>query len=325
MTPFTTPTRRGLLALAAATAAPHAMAQEAWPARPVRVIVPWSPGGTADIVSRLLFASVSKQLGKPFVVENRPGAAGTIGGAAAAQSAPDGYTVLYDGTPIAITPALYERLTYDPRRDLVPVFQTISVPQLLLVHPSVQARDVAGFIALAKASPAQLAFASAGNGSLQHLVMELLAQRAGVSFNHIPYRGGAPAVNDVIAGQVQAVFSNVNVSAPFARDGALRALAHTGKGRLASLPDVPPLSDTLPNFETYEFNGVFLPKGTPAPIVEALNRALNAAIVDPEVAERLRAGDLQATPNTPEEFAAFFNAQSDLWQGIVRQAGIRLE
>ncbi|WP_164868053.1 Bug family tripartite tricarboxylate transporter substrate binding protein [Rhodovarius crocodyli] len=306
------------------TLATPALAQESWPARTVRVIVPWAPGGTADIVARLIFTSLSNRLGKPFVVENRSGAGGTVGAAAVAQAAPDGYTILHDGTGISITPALFPQLTYDPRRDFLPVFRPITVPQLVLVNPSLPARDIASFIALAKNTPNRLDAASAGSGSLQHLVMELFAQRAGVQFNHVPYRGGAPAVNDLISGQVQVFFGNVNVSAPFVRDGALRALAHTGSGRLTSLPDVPPLSETLPGFETSEWNGVFLPKGTPAPIVTALNRALNEAIQDPEVAARLRAGDLQATPNTPEEFAAFFEAQSSLWQGFVREHNIRL-
>ncbi|MCK8787057.1 tripartite tricarboxylate transporter substrate-binding protein [Roseomonas sp. NAR14] len=322
--------RRGLLALLGTAAVlplriEEARAEEPWPARPVRVVVPWPPGGTADLVARQLFAAVAARLGRPFVVENRSGATGTIGAGAVVQAAPDGYTVLYDGTGISVTPALFGHLPYDPRRDLVPVFRAVSVPQLMLVNPSLPVRDAAGLVALARSGERRLDAASAGNGSLQHLVMELFARRAGVPLNHIPYRGGAPAVNDLIAGQVQLYFGNVNVSAPFVRDGALRALAHTGRGRLASLPDVPPLSETLPDFETYEWNGVFLPKATPRPIVEALNRALNDAIAEPELAARLRAADLQAAPNTPDEFAAFFAAQSDLWQGFVRQAGIRLE
>jgi tripartite-type tricarboxylate transporter receptor subunit TctC len=195
----------------------------------------------------------------------------------------------------------------------------------VLVNPAGPARDVQGLIDLAKRTPDGLDTASAGNGSLQHLVMERFARAAAVKLNHIPYRGGAPAVNDLIAGQVQIFFGNVNVSAPFVRDGVLRALAHTGWGRLAALPEVPPLSETLTGFETYEWNGVFLPKGTPQPIVEALSPALNAAAVDPALSQRLRQADLQAAPNTPAEFAAFFREQCTTWQGFVREAGIRLE
>jgi tripartite-type tricarboxylate transporter receptor subunit TctC len=315
-------------ACASALAGGRAVAQPAageWPSRTVRVIVPYPAGGTADIAARLFFASVSSRLNQPFVIENRSGATGTIGAGAAAQAAPDGYTVLYDATGLSVTPALFPRLPYDPLQDLVPVFRAATVPQLVLVNPSSPAKDVSALIKLAKETPDGLDTASAGNGSLQHLVMERFARAAGVKLNHVPYRGGAPAVNDLIAGQVQLFFGNVNVSAPFVRDGALRALAHTGRGRLAALPDVPPLSETLPGFETYEWNGVFLPKATPQPIVESLSAALNVAAADPSLSRKLREADLQAAPNTPAEFAAFFREQCTLWQGFVREAGIRLE
>jgi tripartite-type tricarboxylate transporter receptor subunit TctC len=321
--------RTALLGATAAVLAARSAASQSgpgrWPERSVRVIVPYPAGGTADIAARLLFASVAAHLGQPFVIENRSGATGTIGAAAATQAAPDGTTVLYDATGLSVTPALFARLPYDPLRDLVPVFRAVTVPQLVLVNPSSPAKDVAGLIELAKRTPGGLDTASAGNGSLQHLVLECFARAAKAPLNHVPYRGGAPAVNDLIAGQVQLFFGNVNVSAPFVRDGALRALAHTGRGRLAALPDVPALSDTLPGFETYEWNGVFLPKGTPQPIVEALNAALNAAVGEPELADKLRAADLQAAPNTPAEFATFFRDQCTTWQGFVREAGIRLE
>ncbi|MBE9603241.1 tripartite tricarboxylate transporter substrate binding protein [Acetobacteraceae bacterium H6797] len=320
--------RSALLGAAAALAGGKAMAQSAaggWPNRAVRVIVPYPAGGTADVAARLFFTAVSMKLGQPFVIENRSGATGTIGAAAAAQATPDGYTVLYDATGLSVTPALFPRLPYDPMKDLVPVFRAVTVPQLVLVNPSSPAKDLAGLIKLAKETPQGLDTGSAGNGSMQHLVLERFARAAGVKLNHIPYRGGAPAVNDLIAGQLQLYFGNVNVSAVFVRDGALRAMAHTGKGRLSALPDLPPLSDTLPGFETYEWNGVFLPKGTPQPIVAALNAALNEAVSDPALAEKLRTADLQATPNSPAEFAQFFREQSTFWQGFVREAGIRLE
>lgn len=315
-------------AAAAVLASGKAAAQSAagsWPNRSVRVIVPYPAGGTADVAARLFFSTVSTKLGQPFVIENRSGATGTIGAAAAVQAAPDGYTVLYDATGLSVTPALFQRLPYDPMKDLVPVFRALTVPQLVLVNPSSPAKDVAGLIKLAKESPQGLDTGSAGNGSMQHLVLERFARAAGVKLNHVPYRGGAPALNDLIGGQLQLYFGNVNVSTVFVRDGALRALAHTGRGRLAALPDLPPLSETLPGFETYEWNGVFLPKGTPQPIVDALSAALNAAVQDPALAEKLRAADLEAGPNTPAEFGQFFRDQSTFWQGFVRQAGIRLE
>nr|WP_277819349.1 tripartite tricarboxylate transporter substrate binding protein [Pseudoroseomonas vastitatis] len=296
-----------------------------WPDRPIRMIVPYPAGGTADIGARLFAASAGARLGQPIVVENRSGATGTIGAGAAVQAAADGQTILYDATGLSVTPALFPNLPYDPLKDLVPVFRAITVPQLVLVNPSSPARDLAGLIKLARTTPEGLNTASAGNGSLQHLVLERFARAANVRLNHIPYRGGAPAVNDLMAGQVELFFGNVNVSAPFVRGGALRALAHTGRGRLAALPDVPPLSDTLPGFETYEWNGVFLPKGTPQPIVDALNSALNASLAEPELVEKLRAAELQTAPNTPAEFAQFFREQCTLWQGFIREAGFRLE
>lgn len=302
-----------------------AQAPATWPTRPVRVIVPYPPGGTADFVARLLFASVSQRLGQAFVIENRAGATGTIGAAAVANAAPDGQTVLYDATGLSVSPALFPRLSYVPTRDFVPVFQAVTVPQLVLVHPSSGARDVAALVALAKAARGGLNAASAGQGSIQHLVLELFTRTAGAPVNHIPYRGGAPAVNDLLAGQVQLYFGNVNVSAPYVRGGGLRALAHTGRGRLAALPDVPPLSDTFPGFETYEWNGVFLRSGTPRPIVARLNEALNAASAEPDVAEKLRAADLQVGANTPEQFGAFFQEQSERWQRFVREADIKID
>ena len=320
--------RRAALLGAAAFTSGKALAQPgtgAWPSRSVRVIVPYPAGGTADVAARLFFAAVSAKLGQPFVIENRSGATGTIGAGAAVQAAPDGYTVLYDATGLSVTPALFQRLPYDPLQDLVPVFRAATVPQLVLVNPSSPAKDIAGLVKLAKESPDGLDTGSAGNGSLQHLVLERFARAAGVKLNHVPYRGGAPAVNDLIAGQLQLYFGNVNISTVFVRDGALRALAHTGRGQLAALPDLPPLSETLPGFETYEWNGVFLPKGTPQPIVDSLNAALNAAIADQDLAAKLCTADLQAGPNSPAEFASFFRDQCTLWQGFVREAGIRLE
>jgi tripartite-type tricarboxylate transporter receptor subunit TctC len=319
--------RRATLAVAlsglAAAALPAAAQAPAWPARTVRVVVPYPPGGGADTVSRLLFARLSEALGQQFVIENRGGAGGTIGAAAAARAAPDGYTVLYDATAFSVNPALFEgRLPYEVG-DFQPVFLAALVPNLLLVHPSVPARTVAEVIALAKAAPGGLDWASSGNGTVQHLSLELFARQAGVRLNHVPYRGGGPALNDLIGGQVKYFFSNASSSTGHARSGAVRAVAHTGRGRLAPLPDVPPVSDTLPGFETYEWNGVFVPAGTPAEVVARLGAALNAAIREPAVVERLAALNVQARENTPEEFRAFLAAEIERWGRVVREAGIK--
>jgi len=320
--------RRGILAaaagLAAAAAAGASADEVGWPTRPVRVVVGWPPGGTADSVARVLFTEASQRAGQQFVIDNRTGATGMIGSGYVASAAPDGYTILYGTTPLS-TAVLFPQLTFDPARDLVPVFQSITVPQLLLTHPSVAARSVAEVIADAKAHPGTQNWASAGSGGVQHLALELFARRAGIQVNHVPYRGGGPATNDLLAGQVKYYFGNADTAIAYVRSGRLRALCHTGTGRLASLPDLPPLSATLPGFETYEWNGVFVPAGTPQPIVAKLNRLLNETIAVPAVAERLRSLDLQAQANTPEQFAQFFREQSSRWNSFIREANIRLE
>ena len=320
--------RRGLLAGAAGLAALPAGAASAqtadWPKRVVRVIVGWPPGGTADLVARLLFAEVSKRLGQQFVIENRTGATGMIGAGAVAAAAPDGYTVLYGSTPLA-TSILFPQMAFDPQKDLLPVFRSIRVPQLMLLHPSVTAGSVPELIAQLKARREPMEWASAGSGSVQHLALELFARQAGVRVNHIPYRGGAPATNDLIAGVVSGYLGNADTAIAFVKNGNVRALCHTGSGRLAALPDLPPLSDTLPGFETYEWNGVFLPARTPAPIVETLNRALNEAIDDRAVVEKLRSAELHAEHNSPGEFAAFFETQCTRWHAFIREANIRLD
>jgi tripartite-type tricarboxylate transporter receptor subunit TctC len=307
-----------LLAVCASAAA------QSYPARPVRVVVPYSTGGGADTVSRILFARVSEDLGQSFVIENRAGGGATIGPALVAKAAADGYTVLYHGTAHSINPALVPNLPYDTRRDFIPVFLAAQVPNLLVVYPPVQAKTVADVIAMAKDGPG-LDFASAGNGSVQHLALELFRTMAAVNVNHVPYKGGGPALNDMIGGHIKFFFSNASASTPFVKSGQIRAIAHTGHGRLASFPDLPPVSDTVPGFEAYEWNGVFVPAGTPPQVVSRLNAALNAALRDPKVMERLASLSVQAKPNSPAEFAAFFQSELDKWGRVVREANIKLE
>jgi len=318
--------RRGALAAGLSLAATaHVRAQGAdWPSRPVRVIVPWPPGGTADSVARVLFAETSQRTRQQFVVDNRAGATGMIGSGFVATQPADGYTVLYGTTPLS-TSVLFPQMTFDPAKDLVPVFQAITVPQLLLMHPSVPARSVAEVIADAKARPGLQNWASAGSGGVQHLALELFSRRAGIQVNHVPYRGGGPATNDLLAGQVQYYWGNADTAISFVKEGRLKALCHTGATRLASLPDLPALSDTLPGFETYEWNGLFVPAGTPAAIVTRLNAMMNETLATPAVAERLRSLDLQARQNTPEQFADFFRGQSSRWNSFIQEAGIKLE
>jgi tripartite-type tricarboxylate transporter receptor subunit TctC len=300
-------------------------AAQTWPAKPVRVVVPYSAGGGADTVSRILFAKVAEDLGQAFVIENRAGGGGIIGPAFVAKAPADGYTILYHATAHSINPALVANLPYDTQNDFVAVFLAAQVPNLLVVYPPVRANTVSDVIALAKSSPGGLDWASSGNGSVQHLALELFRAMAGVKLNHVPYKGGGPALNDMVGGHIKFFFSNASSSTPFVKSGQVRALAHTGRGRLAAFPELPPVSDSVPGFEAYEWNGVFVPAGTPAPVVSRLNAALNDALREPKVAERLAALSVQAKPNSPAEFAAFFKSELDKWGRVIREANIQLE
>jgi tripartite-type tricarboxylate transporter receptor subunit TctC len=318
-------TRRGLLAaLASAPFAVTTRAQAAWPDRPVRVMVPYPPAGGADTTARILYARLSETLGQQFVVENRGGAGGTIGEAVLAKAAPDGYSILHDATAFSVNPYLYAHLPFDYGKDFDPVFLVSLVPNILVVTPSVPVNTVADVIALAKASPDGIAMASSGNGTLQHLCLELFKQRTGLKITHVPYRGGGPAMTDVMAGQVKFFFANGSSVVGFIKAGKLKALAHTGKGRLKSLPDIPPISDTLPGFEAYEWNGVFVPHGTPHEIVSKLNSVLNGALASPQVSTRFASLNIESRPNTPEEFRAYVEGQMALWSRVVKEADIKL-
>jgi tripartite-type tricarboxylate transporter receptor subunit TctC len=241
-----------------------------------------------------------------------------------AKAAPDGYTILHDATAFSVNASLYSNLPFDYRKDFDPVFLVSLVPNILVVTPSVPVQTVADVIALAKASPDGINMASSGNGTLQHLCLEMFKQRTGLKINHVPYRGGGPALTDVMAGQVKFFFANGSAVVGLIKSGKLKAIAHTGKGRLASLPDVPPISDTLPGFEAFEWNGVFVPHGTPAAIVQKLNAGLNTAILSPKVTARFAELNVQSRQNTPAEFGTFVEGQMQLWSRVVKEAHIKL-
>jgi tripartite-type tricarboxylate transporter receptor subunit TctC len=300
-------------------------AETPYPDHSVRVLVPYPPGGGADTVARILFAKLGDRLGQAFVIDNRPGASGTIAANLVARAAPDGYVVMHDATAHSVNPALFKSLPYDSTTAFAPVFLAVLVPNLLIEHNQVEAKSVADVIALAKATPGGLDWPSSGNGTAQHLALELFRQMAGVQLNHIPYRGGGPVLNDLIAGQVKFYFSNATASTPFVQAGTVKALAHTGHGRLASLPELPPVADTLPGYECYEWNGVFAPAGTPPEIVERLNAGLNAVIKDPGIAQRLAQLNAETRPNTPAEFGQFVAAETEKWGKVVRDGNIKLE
>lgn len=323
--------RRSFLKLGAALGGAAAIglqrvwAQSPYPTKPVRVVVPYSAGGGADTICRILFSKLSEDLGQQFIIDNRPGGGGTIGAMVVAKAPPDGYTILYDATAFSVNPALYPKLPYDPRKDFQPVFLAGLVPLLLIVHPSVQAKTVSDVIAIAKTTPDGLNWASAGNGSLQQLLLELFRREAGVKLNHVPYKGGAPALTDLVGGHVKFYFSNTAACSSYVKAGSVRAIAHTGRARLAAFPDVPPVSEALTGFEAYEWNGVFVRTGTPQDIITLLNARLNAVIRDPKVMEKLAGLNVETRQNTPAELGAFVTAEMEKWGKLVREANIKPE
>jgi tripartite-type tricarboxylate transporter receptor subunit TctC len=318
-------TRRTLLAgMAAAPFAAPASAQAAWPNRPVRVMVPYPPAGGADTTARIMYNKLSQTLGQQFVVENRGGAGGTIGEAIIAKADPDGYFILHDATAFSVNSSLYPNLSFDYLKDFDPVALVSLVPNILVVTPTLEVNTVADVIAYAKAAPGGIEMASSGNGTLQHLSLEMFRFMTGVKVNHVPYRGGGVALTDVMSGQVKFFFSNGSSVVGLIKGGKVKAIAHTGKGRLASLPDIPPVSDTIPGFEAYEWNGVFVPHGTPGDIVKKLNAAVNEAIASPEVKERFEQLNIDSRQNTSEEFRAFVREQMERWSKVVKEANIKL-
>jgi tripartite-type tricarboxylate transporter receptor subunit TctC len=301
-----------------------AHAQTAWPERPVRVMVPYPPAGGADTTARIIFGKLSADLGQQFIIENRGGAGGTIGEAIVAKATPDGYTVLHDGTAFSVNASLYPDLPFDYQKDFEPVFLVSLVPNILVVTPSVPVTTVADIIALAKASPDGIDMASSGNGTLQHLSLEMFRHKTGITIKHVPYRGGGLALTDVMAGQVKFFFANGSSVVGLINGGKVKAIAHTGKGRLASLPDIPPISETVPGFEAFEWNGIFVPHGTPPDIVRKFNAVLNKALRSEEVTARFAPLNIETRENTAEEFRAFVQAQTELWSRVVKEANIKL-
>jgi len=312
----------GLLVLMLAAAA---FGQQIYPTKPVRVVVPFAPGGGADTLARILFGELTPEFGQQFIIDNRGGGSGTIGASLVAKATPDGYAILHDATGFSINPSLFSKLPYDPARDFMPVFLAGTVPNLLVIHPSVNASTVADIIELAKASREGLNWGSSGNGSVQHMALELFRINAGIRLNHIPYKSGAPALADVIGGHLKFYFSNAAASTNLVKAGTIRAVAHTGRGRLAALPALPPVSDTLPGYEAYEWNGVFVPAGTPRAVIDRLNAGLNAVIRVPAIIDRLASLSVQTRANTPAEFGAFVAAEKEKWGKVVRTSNIKAE
>jgi tripartite-type tricarboxylate transporter receptor subunit TctC len=294
-----------------------------YPARPVRIIVPSPPAGGTDIVARVLAQHFSKSFGQQFFVENRPGAGNMIGIEAVARAAPDGYTLLMTASTLALNSVLFKKVPYDPVRDFAPITLTATAPNVLLVHPSVPAQSLAEFIALAKAKPGALSYGTPGIGTSPHLSMELLKSMAGIDLQHVPYKGTAAAVTDVIGGQIAATFANALTAKPQVDAGRVRALAITGPRRIDALPGVPPVAEAgVPGYEAMQWYGLLAPAGTSAAIVERLNAEALKALRSAEMKERLAADGAEPLGGSPAEFAALIRRELDKWTRVARAAGI---
>jgi tripartite-type tricarboxylate transporter receptor subunit TctC len=321
--------RRNFLHLAAGAAALPAVSRLAWaqayPTRPVRIIVGAAPSGSFDIMARLIGQRLSEQLGQPFVIDNRPDAVGNIATEAVVRSPADGYTLLLVGAPHAINATLYDKLNFNFIRDIAPVAGIDREPLVMAVNPSVPARTVPEFIAYAKANPGKISMASAGNGTPSHVSGELFKMMAGVNMVHVPYRGGGPALPDLLAGQVQVMFPSMSSSIEYVRTGKLRALAVTTATRSDALPQVSTVSDFVPGFEATLWTGIGAPKNTPADIVDKLNREINAGLADPTIKARL--ADLGGTPlvGSPADFGKLIADETEKWAKVVKFAGIKAD
>ena len=304
----------------------QAHAQTAWPAKPIRMIVGFAAGGSTDVTARIIAQALSERLGQPVVVENRGGAGGNIGADAVAKADPDGYTLLMaTSSTFAANPNLYKSLPFDVRKDFAPITVTAFIPNLLVVNPSVPANNVADFIAYLKANPDKLNFASAGNGTSQHLSGELFNSLAGVRMTHIAYRGGAPAVSDLLGGQVQVIFAPLVEVIQQVRAEKLKALGITTAKRSPLLPEVPTILESLPGYEVALWNGLLAPAKTPPEIIDRINRATIEALRSPEVKAKLAEQGSEPVGNTPAEFKAFIDSELVKWRRLVEISGATVQ
>ena len=296
-----------------------------YPTRPVRWVVPYTPGGGTDITARIMAQWLSERLGQQFVIENKPGAGNNIGTETVVHSPPDGYTLLLVNPANAINATLYPKLSFNFLRDIVPVGGVMRVPNVMEVNPDVPAKTVAEFIAYAKANPGKVNWATSGNGTSVHLSGELFKLMTGVQMANIPYKGSAPALTDLIAGTVQVIFDNMLPSLPHIRSGKLRALAVTTAMRSDALPDVPTVAETVPGYEASAFYGMGVPKGTPPEIINKLNNEINAALADPNVKARLADLGGMLIAGSPADFGKLVAAETEKWAKVIKDGGVSLE
>ncbi len=302
-------------------------AAQQYPDRPIRLIAPFAAGGPSDIMARLVSQKLNESLGQPVVVDNRGGAGGSVGCEIAAKAAPDGYTLLLGSSGnLSVNPSLYAKLPYDPVRDFQPVTQLSAGPQMLVVHPSVAAKSVQELIALAKAKPGQLNFASGGTGTGNHLASELFKVTAGIDIVHVPYKGTGQALSDLIGGQVQMMMSSMLPAMPQVKAGKLRGLAVTSAKRTPVMPELPTIAESgMPGFETTSWHGILLPARAPKPIAARLHDELVKMLAQPDVRDRLAGQGIDAIGNTPQEFAAYIRSETVKYAKVIKQAGIRAE
>ena len=302
----------------------NTLAQD-YPTRPIRWIVPYPPGGATDITARIVGAWLSERLGQQVIIENKPGAGNNIGTETAINSPPDGYTLLLVNPANAINATLYPKLSFNFLRDVAPIAGIMRVPNVMEVNPQVPAKTVAEFIAYAKANPGKINWATSGNGTSVHLSGELFKMMTGVQLTHIPYKGSAPALTDLLAGTVDVIFDNMPPSLPHIRAGKLRALAVTTNVRSEALPDVPTVGEAVPGYEASAFFGMAAPKGTPPAIIERLNKEINAGLADPKIKARLAELGGMLTPGTPEDFGKLVAGETEKWAKVIKTGGVALE
>jgi tripartite-type tricarboxylate transporter receptor subunit TctC len=323
------PSRRGFLRLAAAGVAAPAVSRvataQAWPSQPLRWVVGFPPGGSGDIVARIMAAWLAERLGQPVVIENKPGASTNISIQTVINAPPDGNTLLFIAASAALNVSLFDNLSFNLQRNIVPVAAIIDFPLVLLANPSLPAKTIPELIAYAKANPSKINIGSFGTGTTSHVAGELFKMTAGIDMTHVPYRGGAPMMTDLIGGQVQVAFDVLTGALSHIKSGDIRALAMAGATRYEGLPDVPTIGETMPLFVANSWCGVGVPRGTPPEIITRLNREVNAGMRDPAVINRLTA--LATTPMffTPDEFGSYIGAEIEKWRKVVRAANIKVQ
>ena len=317
---------RALFALLAALASASAFAQP-YPSKPIRLLLAFPPGGPTDINARIFAQKLGESMNQQVVVDNKPGAGGNIAAAEAAKSAPDGYTIFYNTSAISIAPSLYSKLNYDVAKDFAPVALTATVPLVLVINPAIPAKSVKELVAFAKANPAKMNYGSSGSGTITHLAGALFTAQMGLTMQHIPYKGSAPALVDVAGGQTQMMIDTINTILPYVKDNRLRALAIAIQRRSAALPDVPTLEEAanLPGFEMSAWQGIVVPSGTPKEIISKLNAEINKAVQNPDLRQRLATLGAEPLGGTSEHYAEYIRTELLRWTKVVKDSGARAD